>query len=124
MTTRRRLIDPYNLRLSPSAQTCVSGVQIAPGLVGHCHETPLGDDLLLEQAPVLAGVLGFLDAVREHAAVRPATEGQVLDSQLVREFSAFAERHLGPPRPVSRQALRRLWRLDVGAGERASEVSS
>lgn len=47
-------IDPWNLRLSRRPVRCLSGVMIAPGLVGYCWETPLSDELLAQQAPDLA----------------------------------------------------------------------
>ena len=108
MAGRRPSIDPYNLRLRAEPQQCVSGVHIPPGLVGHCHETPLCDEVLLEQAPALADALAFLQAVRRLGADGPPLLGQ---------FGRFADRHLGPARPIAPDALGRLWRLDRSAPE-------
>lgn len=94
MTTRLSSLDPYNLRLTGEPERCISGVEAPAGLIGYCHETPLSDGVLLEQAPCLAVVLFYLQESRNLAM---ADDKRL--ANLVRSFATFAERNLGPLRP-------------------------
>ncbi len=81
--------DPYNLRLTRRDTLCLSGARIPPGLVGHCHETPIAAELLVRQAPELAAIQQILHELRRRTGLLETCE-------LVEKYRRWADLWLGP----------------------------
>lgn len=81
--------DPYNLRLTRSDTICLSGARIPPGLVGHCHETPISAELLARQAPELAAIQQLLQELRRRT-------GLLATFEAVEKYRRWADGWIGP----------------------------
>ena len=81
--------DPYNLRITRRDTICLSGARIPPGLVGHCHETPISAELMARQAPELAAIQQLLQDLRRRTGLLETIE-------TVERYRRWAESRLGP----------------------------